>query len=414
MKRKCRICGCIIKDDNIAMINHLIYCKHCANVISKECSKCGIRIMNSDVVYTYTSRDGSRIILCETCRNTEEYRNDVRLGASSVYDDTIEYEEEYDEEDEEEYDEESCRDRSDNRGILNYGYKPNPIFYATSKEVRKKKNLYLGIELEVEHKYGRNSKGYDASQIVDKYGRSGKLFYVKSDGSLSDGMEIVTHPCTMEYHVKVFPWKHITEYLLGNGYLSHKTTTCGLHMHINRAFFDYTGCIKVGLFFHMMRPYIKKISRRDGCGYANYCDMIGSDERDLLLSPYGDDRYEAVNFSANGRKTIELRMFRGTLKYETILGSIQFVDGAVKYLESVSLKYLYDMFASKKYDILWESFLNYLSTEWRGKYNHFINYAIKLDICEKEKGVVVENIKDGVVKVTKKEKKNKRNIIMAR
>ena len=62
--------------------------------------------------------------------------------------------------------------------------KPDPIFYGDIKR-------YFGVELEIDEG-GRN--GDNADKLSGIGNRIAEHIYIKSDGSLSDGMEIVTHP----------------------------------------------------------------------------------------------------------------------------------------------------------------------------------------------------------------------------
>ena len=54
-------------------------------------------------------------------------------------------------------------------------------------------NLHMGIELEVENDQEL------AGDYLLSLGSSQEDFYLKSDGSIEDGFEIVSHPFTMEY-----------------------------------------------------------------------------------------------------------------------------------------------------------------------------------------------------------------------
>jgi hypothetical protein len=60
--------------------------------------------------------------------------------------------------------------------------------------------------------------------------------YLKGDGSLNDGFEIVTHPMTHDWAMEKFPWEMI-EKLRRSGYRSWDTDTCGLHVHASRTSF---------------------------------------------------------------------------------------------------------------------------------------------------------------------------------
>ena len=60
--------------------------------------------------------------------------------------------------------------------------------------------LYMGVELEVER---RNNCPYEIGEMThnDFYnGKTGQFAIMKSDGSLSNGFEIVTAPATLNAH----------------------------------------------------------------------------------------------------------------------------------------------------------------------------------------------------------------------
>ena len=78
---------------------------------------------------------------------------------------------------------------------------------------------------------------------------------------------------------------------------------------------------------------IKCIARRDASGYAKFQDkqrdkswlrdaMRSGDTKARQLRNINSDRYEALNFQND--KTIEFRLFKGTLKYSTIMACLEF------------------------------------------------------------------------------------------
>ena len=74
------------------------------------------------------------------------------------------------------------------RGIHNYAHKPNPIFHG-------KAPYYFGIELEVEQTDSDLSIDSGVTVVENTLG---KRAYMKEDGSLSNGFEIVTHPHSLD------------------------------------------------------------------------------------------------------------------------------------------------------------------------------------------------------------------------
>ena len=79
--------------------------------------------------------------------------------------------------------------------ILDYTIKPSPLFKVDlKKEKIKRENLYFGVELEVENMENTISNNDMAERIID-YG-----VYCKSDSSISNGFEVVTHPFTWDWY----------------------------------------------------------------------------------------------------------------------------------------------------------------------------------------------------------------------
>jgi len=109
------------------------------------------------------------------------------------------------------------------RNIHDYGYKPDPVFYGNSKR-------FFGVELEID---GAGKDSDNADELLAIGNRDLVSIYIKGDGSLDDGMEIVTHPMSLDWH-KDFCWEEIMKKAVSMGYRLHQTSTCGLHIHVNR------------------------------------------------------------------------------------------------------------------------------------------------------------------------------------
>ena len=118
---------------------------------------------------------------------------------------------------------ERCFDEFEDE-IEEYGYKPTPIFYGQGKR-------YFGVELEVDEGGKDNDNAATLKSIANVHEEN---IYIKSDGSLEDGFEIVSHPMTLEYHAEEMNWKELLREAVSMGYRSHQTSTCGLHVHVNR------------------------------------------------------------------------------------------------------------------------------------------------------------------------------------
>lgn len=208
----CSHCGAIIgNDEDYETINGQPVCTDCVERYATRCDRCDTLLWSDD---EYGDGD---TILCASCYHNHYVRCcccDALLHEADSYDI-----------DGDSYCSECYRDEVDkSRSIHDYGYKPEPIFYGDSKR-------YFGVELEID---GAGKDSENADEILAIANKDDERVYIKGDGSLDDGMEIVSHPMSLEYH-KSFCWQEIMSKSISMGYRSHQTGTCGLHCHINRS-----------------------------------------------------------------------------------------------------------------------------------------------------------------------------------
>jgi hypothetical protein len=130
------------------------------------------------------------------------------------------------------------------------------------------------------------------------------------------------------------------------GYQSHNTSSCGLHIHFDRAFLGRDGrtqTLKASYLAIIMERNWEKFVQFSRRRYDRidqwakkldlvndiYADDTDDDARTKFGNKYGyGDKYVALN--TDHRHTYELRIFRGTLKPETYLATLQFVDNLVR------------------------------------------------------------------------------------
>ena len=229
-------------------------------------------------------------------------------------------------------------------GIHEYGYKPEPVFLTGDPN----KDIMLGIELETDRFTGDVTPNRLARFLHQAFG---DRVYCKSDGSLDHGVEIVSHPAPLRYHMRKFGWADILGIADECGAHSHDAGTCGLHVHVGRAALGNTDdardlCI-AKLLLVMERFATNEImafSRRGGENH--YCKNVRigiepGDRRDKILekskrTDASFDRYTALNLcNAN---TIEFRIFRGTLNPLTFAATLQLVDTMVRYCKTHTLQ----------------------------------------------------------------------------
>ena len=173
----------------------------------------------------------------------------------------------------------------------------------------------------------------NADELLLIANRNDEHIYIKGDGSLDDGMEIVTHPMSLNFH-KQFQWEDIMKKAIYLGYRSHQTSTCGLHVHVNRSCLgdsreEQDEVISRILYFieHHWNEMLK-YSRRSEYSMNRWAARYGFEKtgREILdkAKKGNNGRYAAVNLM--NYATVEFRLFRGTLKYNTLIAALELVN----------------------------------------------------------------------------------------
>jgi hypothetical protein len=212
----------------------------------------------------------------------------------------------------------------------------------------KMKNRYMGVELEVEvvnDEYNREEKAAHLNTVING-DEIGKNVFFERDGSLSNGFEIITHPMGMDDHKKMWEW--LKDRKAVRGMRSHQTTTCGLHVHVSKSTLSKLQIAKIVTFVNNRdnQPLIKAVARRYETGYCKI------KSKKIGQSHYSEDRYEAVNITP--LNTIEFRIFRGSLKYESVVAAIQFSNAVVEFC---------DPSRTSVRDLTADNFLNFIREE---------------------------------------------------
>lgn len=235
------------------------------------------------------------------------------------------------------------RDRTE-AVIHNYTFKPDPVFWGEGP-------LFLGAEIEVECNDGQNR----AARAVRKFlGADERLGYCKYDGSLDDGIEIVTHPMSYAWAMESFPWDMFRE-LEEAG--AHTRSTCGLHVHVSRnAFRSHFHAMSWMRFIYANEKMVTRFARRRNGHYASFDRFNG--ELAKAAKGYTDsERYRAIN--AQNYSTLEVRVFASTTDAEVVKASLGFVDASVRYAGTL-----------RSHDVL---------THKAGTWGDFTNYAKQRD-----------------------------------
>lgn len=306
---KCSVCGAEIElGDTGTIFDEQFLCNHCLEEQTVICENCDARIWRTDAV------EGR---ICQNCY--DDYYHRCHECDSLIHQEDVYYYDDYP----------YCRScyecETESEGIHDYGYKPDPIFYGEGQP-------HYGVELEIDE----GGEIHDRAEILmNIVNFPNEHVYCKHDGSLDDGFEIVSHPATLDYHLNHIHWRELMDKARSMSYYSHSAGTCGLHIHINRAALGDTieeqenTIARIVFFFEKFWYKVLRFSRRTEEQANHWASRYGGvieNPKDTLKNAKtsGLGRYTAVNL--DNAFTVELRIFRGTLRYNTFAATLQFVD----------------------------------------------------------------------------------------
>ena len=305
----CIHCGCVLDEEEMFFFQNEAFCEDCFRELTVLCHHCGERI------YRHDNAGDSDTVLCRQCASTYYIHCD-RCGRL-IYEEDAYYESD---DDSTPY---CYHCHKDNQSIHGYYFKPEPIFYGSGPR-------YFGVELEVD---GAGEDYQNARTVLEKANAMEEHAYCKHDGSLNDGFELVTHPMSLEYHLHHMPWEKVLSCFKSMGYRSHDTDTCGLHCHISRDALGETleeqeeVIARILYFFEKHWNELVRFSRRTLSQLDRWAARYGyqdSPKEILKVAKGGYGRYACVNLS--NTETIEFRIFRGTLKLNTLIATLQLID----------------------------------------------------------------------------------------
>lgn len=323
---RCSHCGEVhrVRDARTVFVNeedNEQWCENCFNYYAYYCEECE-RYYSGRTVNV--NEDG----VCEFCRRRDQPCGDIEKWHAP-------------------------------RGVRNYGYKPDPCFCMTEEQ---KENctlaqlICLGFELEMED---HRCDGYNVDEDADYLNDTLGYTYCKHDGSLTNGLELVSHPATIEYimeHKSIF--KEALDAMIDKGYTSHDNRNCGLHFHISLAPMleknEHSVANILAIvdtlwdkFVHFSRRTNRQLEE-----WAQRYNTKGIPHEELYKTAKQHskhDRYMAVNL--RNEHTVEIRMFRGTLKVDTFIATAQLVQRLVDV--AIECKTI-----AEAYEVTWERLID--------------------------------------------------------
>ena len=265
--------------------------------------------------------------------------------------------------------------------------------------------LLLGAEIEVggnnniSSDNDKNSTVKKCIQIMNGSDSDEEnLIYSTHDSTVQ--IEFDTMPCSLEFHKNKMNYREMFEYLDKEGYKGHDCETAGLHIHANRSYLGKSRIsqeLVISKILYILEKFndeICVIARRDN----DYSEFAGEKQNeDSIVELYGkyNDKGKRAALNLQHKDTIEFRMFKSTLKYETFILTLEFVKDIIDYAKSVDIE---EIELAK-----WSDLMNCFSSELRKYYEFRYQKKVK-DI----NGSTVKQIRKRISKL-KSELKNSKN-----
>jgi len=279
--RQCECCNEWVRRSEIYLTADDYYlCENCWNWETRSCASCG------DTFYNYENN-------LSWCECTDEYYCDY------CYDD-------------------ECQDDEDAL-IKGYYYKPSPEFYG-------KAPYYFGIELEIgsipENKY----------ELAEKLQEEFPFLYLKEDGSLENGFEVVTHPLSFNFIKDCGLFEKIEELFYKKARAFNRG---GMHIHISRSAFKNDRHLKKFMWFiNNNKKFVEFIAQRKENRWCNYKSYSVSnfwqiDEYKNKTNNGAYDRYCSINLE--NLNTIEVRVFNANILADRNYKNIEFLHALIEY-----------------------------------------------------------------------------------
>lgn len=266
--------------------------------------------------------------------------------------------------------------REAGREIINYTFKPKPIFRHTVELKHKQKGIpFLGFELELTMEEGSGRKA-TALSLIDYMikNQMEDLIYFKSDSSIPHGFEIVSHPSTLSYWKKV-DLRGFLDKAKELGMVEHDS--CGLHVHVSKDALSKKEWWVVMSFLSKTANKILKLSRRDK-SKTSYCKWTSNTNSGVMaalvegkgifdkMPPQNSDRTAAVNFQPE--KSVEFRLFKSTSSVDELYASLGLVEAIIMFARKYSFMFVQDSKTSE----LWDEFTSFCQSSGYGSLIKFM------------------------------------------
>ena len=243
----------------------------------------------------------------------------------------------------------------------NYSYQPDE--YVTHFSRSETEGITMGIEIETdsvdievevkhdiecEHVISNGSVACDCGAGDTKHADKSAMleamddvelpFYAKSDSSLSNGCEFVSHPMTLAYVRRknsIEEWEKWRKAVISNGFRAWDQKRAGIHIHTPISAWSTGQLYRLKFLLYNIEDFCWFWGNRDDSA-RHYCQLETTKTlaTSAKLRSEGE-RNRVWNFS--GKRTLEFRFFRSTTKITTLLSYFELIDAMHTYTKECNL-----------------------------------------------------------------------------
>ncbi len=276
------------------------------------------------------------------------------------------------------------RDNGRIRHDLLHSYHSGPRGIIPKNAPNDTSTRYFGIELETELRSMTDAPVYTTRlhDLMNANNMEFETIKFERDGSLNNGVEIITQPMSMAYIMEnKEKFKQMLELIDSMRATSHDNGRCGMHIHVSKSEISDDVHTNMWLIFECFYKELTIFSRRTNMNWCNFmCERLRNNHINYIDKEYvnynkprSNDHHTAIN---NGNtNTTEIRIFRGTTNFQTFMANIQLVDNIVSIAREESIN-----------GITWETIINY-----NVKYTELMEYNRRKNInSTKVLGTIVD------------------------
>lgn len=286
-------------------------------------------------------------------------------------------------------------------------------------------HLYYGFEDEIEFdntvreteyydEDDEDGEEYTAEYIKETLEEAAKILdgiaVYEMDGSLENGVEFIFRPMSYAYLTHedtVDKLKRFYEYLRERGAWVKQPERNGMHVHLSKKFFEH-GQIQdtskayenLEWIFQYFQPEMEKLGRRE---YTEYCeskaDKFKRTIRCEMTSSYGrcknikcqlekggtslayGDHHSAIN---SDNKTIEVRVFKATTDYKTMLATAEIVRNIAHAVRDEDIKKSLDEILHTKDNLYLDEYIQKIKMECAKNKDPFTLDRVNTDVMDIE------------------------------